>query len=110
MTIRPVLPMINYAVNYDYIVENLCENRAKPELMCKGKCYVSKELNKNNQEQTTQNSHKISVPTIDVFMVAEDFKFTHSDIDSIHLESISTFFTISYYSEYYSKIFHPPTI
>ncbi|AZB28413.1 hypothetical protein [Chryseobacterium balustinum] len=59
--------MINYAVNYEYIVENLCENKAKPELMCNGKCYVSKELTKTNQEQTTQNGHKISVPSIDVF-------------------------------------------
>ncbi|WP_315054876.1 hypothetical protein [Chryseobacterium indoltheticum] len=110
MTMRPVLPLINYAVNYDYIVENLCENKAKPELMCNGKCYVSKELTKTNQEQTTQNGHKISVPSIDAFLVAEDFKFTHSDIDSVHQESISTFCTDPYHSEYHSKIFRPPSV
>ena len=110
MTIRPVLPIINYAVNYDYIVENLCENKEKPELMCNGKCYVRKELTKANQEQTTQNGHKIPVPSLDVFLVAEDFKFAHADIDSIDQESISTFCMNSCYAEYHPKIFHPPLI
>jgi valyl-tRNA synthetase len=38
--------LINYAVNYDYIVKNLCENRNIPQSTCKGKCYVEKELAK----------------------------------------------------------------
>lgn len=97
-------------VNYDYIVENLCENKEKPELMCNGKCYVSKELSKNNNEQTTQNGQKISVHTIDIFLVTEDFKFINSEFKNIHRKSISTFYADFYNSQHQSKIFHPPLI
>ncbi|WP_404986283.1 hypothetical protein ACI513_04010 [Chryseobacterium sp. M5] len=110
IALRPILPLINYAVNYDFIVENLCENKDKPELMCNGKCYVSKELSKNNNEQTTQNGQKISVPTIDIFLVTEDFKFINSEFKNSHRQSISTFYTDFYNSQHQSKIFHPPLI
>lgn len=110
IALRPILPLINYAVNYDYIVENLCENKDKPELMCNGKCYVSKELSKNNNEQTTQNGQKISVPTIDIFLVTEDFKFNNSEFKNSHRQTISTFYTDFYNSQYQSKIFHPPLV
>lgn len=105
---RPILPLINYAVNYDYIVKNLCENKAKPEIMCNGKCYVSKQLAKSNTEQTTQNGQKINAPTIDVFLITEDFKFHLSDNNFINNNSISTFCTDFYNSILYKNIFHPP--
>lgn len=108
IAIRPILPLINYAVNYDYIVDNLCENKAKPEIMCNGKCYVSKQLARSNQEQSTQNSQKITAPTIDVFLTTEEFKFFVSDISFAHSHSISTFCTDFYNSILYTNIFHPP--
>jgi hypothetical protein len=36
--------VINYAVEYEYYVKVLCENRDKPELRCNGTCHLSKEL------------------------------------------------------------------
>ena len=41
--------MAEYAVNYDYIVENLCENRDIPSLHCDGKCYLAKQLAKESE-------------------------------------------------------------
>jgi len=37
-------PVVDYAINYDYIVNVLCENKGKPEMQCNGKCYLTKEL------------------------------------------------------------------
>ncbi|WP_294276678.1 hypothetical protein [uncultured Chryseobacterium sp.] len=48
MVFRPLIPLAEYAVNYTYIAEVLCINKAKPELHCNGKCYLSKELAKNS--------------------------------------------------------------
>ncbi|UWX59465.1 hypothetical protein N0B40_13730 [Chryseobacterium oranimense] len=48
MAFRPLIPLVEYAVNYDYISTVLCINKSKPELHCNGKCYVSKELAKTN--------------------------------------------------------------
>ncbi|MAW96897.1 MULTISPECIES: hypothetical protein [unclassified Leeuwenhoekiella] len=42
--VRPVLPVLDYALNYDYIVEELCVNRDRPELECNGRCYLMQAL------------------------------------------------------------------
>jgi hypothetical protein len=44
---------MEYAVNYDYISTVLCINKSKPELHCNGKCYVSKELAKTNDSDSS---------------------------------------------------------
>ena len=59
---KPIFPLLDFAINYDAIQE-LCENRSRPELDCKGGCYLKKELAKsaesddpysNNKKQNTQ--------------------------------------------------------
>ncbi|MEI6866685.1 hypothetical protein [Flavicella sp.] len=63
---RPIMPIIEYYANYEYIATILCENRDKPALACNGKCYLQKELNKVSQATSHQNhNHKSSVPKID---------------------------------------------
>ena len=44
MTLRPSWPLVEYLMNYDYIVNVLCENKDKPALKCNGKCYLAKML------------------------------------------------------------------
>ena len=46
--IQPALPIVEYFVNYDYIVNELCENRDKPILSCNGKCYLEDQVKENN--------------------------------------------------------------
>lgn len=46
MLLKPLWPVVEYVVNYDYIIENLCENRDKPMLNCDGKCFLAKQLAK----------------------------------------------------------------
>ena len=43
---RPVMPIIEYYANNEYIVAVLCENRDKPAMACNGKCYLEKEMKK----------------------------------------------------------------
>lgn len=75
LTIRPVLPLIDYAVNYDYISEKLCENKNKPQLLCNGKCYLVKELAKTSENAPKQNNLKISSGFTDVFLTDQIFTF-----------------------------------
>jgi len=51
--LKPLAPLIDYAVRYDYISQKLCVNKSKPQLHCKGKCYLSKELTKSSQEDSS---------------------------------------------------------
>lgn len=42
--LQPVLPIVEYVVNYDYIKSELCVNVTKPILTCNGKCYLQKQI------------------------------------------------------------------
>ncbi|WP_228400911.1 hypothetical protein [Chryseobacterium taichungense] len=106
IALRPVLPLINYAVNYDYIVKNLCENRNIPQSTCKGKCYVAKELAKT--EKQSSNNQNIKIGSLDVFISHEILSFTAENPFSSHLKNPLPDYTRFGTSEYFSGVFHPP--
>ena len=60
--LQPVVPLIEYYSNKEYIASVLCENRDKPALACNGKCYLEKQLKKANKKDT----HDHSIPQIDL--------------------------------------------
>ncbi|UGU16930.1 hypothetical protein LS482_03420 [Sinomicrobium kalidii] len=55
--LRPLFPVLEYAANYDYIVNVLCVNKEQPELHCDGKCYlmgaIAKEVRKSDDSKST---------------------------------------------------------
>ncbi|MAN28331.1 MULTISPECIES: hypothetical protein [Mesonia] len=55
--IKPVFPVVEYAVNYDYISKVLCINKDQPKLKCNGKCYLMRQLAKNASD-TEKKSDK----------------------------------------------------
>lgn len=61
--VRPIVPIIEYYANYDYIATVLCENRDKPYLECNGKCYLESQIKKNNHNN---HDHKSTVPQINL--------------------------------------------
>ncbi|MDC8003053.1 hypothetical protein POV27_03265 [Aureisphaera galaxeae] len=49
--------ILYYQLNIDYIIETYCINKEAPELQCNGKCFLSKQLEKaddNQKEETAQ--------------------------------------------------------
>ena len=55
---RPAIPFLEYIVNYDYVVKELCENKEKPALKCNGKCHLMKELAKTAEDDKNTSSDK----------------------------------------------------
>jgi hypothetical protein len=110
MAMRPILPVVNYAVNYNYIVENLCENKEKSEMMCNGKCYLSKELAKTNSEPQNNGLEFIMV-SCDSFVPSETFKIENK-ISSCTITSKKNFyFSHKIYNYLFSSnTFHPPIV
>jgi hypothetical protein len=100
------LPLVNYAINYDYIVKNLCENRNIPQSTCKGKCYVEKELAKT--EKQSNNSQTIKISGLDVFLSNEILSFSDKNQFDIPIKNSNSAYINFHTSEYYSRIFHPP--
>lgn len=108
MAIRPILPMVDYVVNYNFIVKNLCENRAKPEILCNGKCYLKKELAETSNTSNKAETIKINASAFDAFIVAE----TNFEVKNPSLLTLKNSKIVSHsfdiLTQFSSPIFHPP--
>lgn len=77
MLTKPLLPLVNYALNYDFIVEQFCENKNRPQMHCDGKCYLAKQLAKesdhNDNNPLRQNTSKIEIGQLVFFQFPTHF-------------------------------------
>lgn len=63
---RPVMPILEYYANYEYVATVLCKNRDRPALACNGKCYLQKEMKKVSVSDTSpKHQHNSTLPQID---------------------------------------------
>jgi len=105
---RPALPLMNFALNYDYIVQNLCENSNRPELSCHGKCYLAKELSTTEKQQRTDHSVKIS--SLDIFIVKDIMDAERSENSGDLYRLAFSDYRNDYRYHFSFDIFHPPLI
>ena len=109
MLLKPVLPVIEYAFNYEYISKVLCVNKAKPKMHCNGKCHLMKELAKTSESEAPISSNKkIASHEVEILFFEEikSFKITSIYFDKIQIVN-------SNYSDLYSysnsdSVFRPP--
>ena len=69
---RPLVPLLEYSVNYEYISTELCENKDKPELHCNGKCHLKKQIEKNAKEESKKENQINKIKLVDLFFKNED--------------------------------------
>jgi hypothetical protein len=76
MLLRPLWPIVNYVANYDYIVENFCINKDKPELECNGQCYLMKQLAEQTDEDQTNPFEKQKKSESSEIVYLETFNYS----------------------------------
>ena len=106
--VRPLVPIMEYYANYDYIASVLCENRDKPYLECNGKCYLEKQIAKTNHNS---HDHKSTIPQIDFekYPVSplDQFSYTLKKFDEKNYTH--RFFVNKYTSQdFYQSLLKPP--
>ncbi|MEY8758608.1 hypothetical protein [Chryseobacterium tongliaoense] len=108
IVVRPLIPIMEYAADYDYIANVLCINKSRPELHCNGKCYLSKELAKTNDtESSPLNKIKNSGQKIlDIYILPEITEIQNTGNLSF-LNFIFTYKT-DYSFLFLKHIFRPP--
>jgi hypothetical protein len=77
--IIPVLPVIDYLINKDYIAKNLCVNKDKPKSCCKGKCHMVKQLqktNKNTESDPKNTSSRVLLKELNEFIINRTCSYT----------------------------------
>ena len=107
MSVRSVLPLLDYAVNYDYISTQLCENQSEPDLRCNGKCYVKHEMAKSSENQSTKIQ---KVEFLQLFLHTERVVIQEQE----HQDFLIFIFFIHHFNftfqDFYPEFFHPPLV
>lgn len=111
MLVKPIFPVFDYIINYEYITKELCVNKDKPALQCNGKCHLMKELAKASEDEKPISSDKkdSSKQEMEVLFCQELLNLQFIPID-FHTNSKKD----NHYSNHYvhlnsCSIFHPPT-
>ena len=107
--LRPLLPVLIYYANYDYIATELCVNKDKPYLECNGKCYLkalqkSANLPVEQPVSTTINLLDYPISTLDFY----SYKITNNIIDVKELSP--KYYKNFALQEYIIDIFQPPKL
>ncbi|MBK8946204.1 MAG: hypothetical protein IPM32_13185 [Ignavibacteriae bacterium] len=64
---RTALPLLDYLINYTFIITELCEQKDNLDNMCMGKCHLQKEMKKQVDTESKQKQ----------FVILEKFKIDH---------------------------------
>jgi hypothetical protein len=110
MLLKPVLPVIDYVVNYDYISTVLCVNKAKPKMACNGKCHLMKELAKSSESEAPISSDKkIASQQFEVLFLEEIKSFEITAVYFHEMQKTNSNYSNLYFRLNSASVFHPPT-
>ena len=108
--VKPVLPVLEYVVNYEYISKVLCINKDKPKMHCNGKCHLMQELAKVSDAEKPISSDKKGISQIIEVLFFEEIKsFRIKPIYFGTKEKINKSYSNLYFYLNSSSVFHPPT-
>lgn len=101
------LILLEYRVNQDYIARVLCENKTKPELKCKGKCQLMKQLDATEKQAGNKENNTAKIQFADVLFTA-DSNTEKLDPLGCSTPEANTRYLIPPYTTPATGIFHPP--
>lgn len=108
-SLRDLATYTVFYLNQDYISQNSCINRYKPELMCHGKCVLKDSLIENyEKEDKKPPSPPKEERTVFYLPIKTN---TSAILTSYHLNKGLIAYKLPIYAfEYLKKVFHPPII
>lgn len=109
MLLKPVLPVMDYVINYEYISTVLCENKAKPKMECNGKCHLMKELAKTSENEAPISSDKkMASQKFEVLFLEEIKSFKIAPIYLFETQQTNTEYSNLYFRLNTASVFRPP--
>lgn len=101
-----------FEINQEYIAATLCENKAKPELVCCGKCVLTKQLKKadDTEQKDKKNAQEKVERTATVVFILPAAPATQVDfrelLSAVQHPVLPNLFDVAVQH----AIFHPPAI
>lgn len=109
IVVKPILPFVEYVVDYEYISTVLCINKEKPEMKCNGKCHLMKQLAKAAEEEKPISEKKSAVKEIELLFFQELPEITFTNAVCIQQTPLNYQYTNLYHYLGNGSVFHPPT-
>lgn len=109
LAFRPLIPLLDYTINYNYIAKELCENLAQPEILCNGKCYLAKEISKTVDDEKKPESKTFSLKQIDFFNL-NSLVETEIKIEDFFREISNFNYQINYSFIFSESLLKPPLV
>jgi len=69
--LKPLIPFLEYALNYDYIVKELCEQKDAEENTCNGTCHLSKRIQETSDDLPSHKSQEKKVEQAEILFIEE---------------------------------------
>nr|WP_237421255.1 hypothetical protein [Flavobacterium sp. Sd200] len=106
--LRPVLPLGEYILNYEYIAKELCVNKEKPAMHCNGKCHLMKELAKKAADENPSSEKKGTTLQYEVLAIVEQPLSIPFSLTTIYNVSPANTYKNLYSHNYTPVSFRPP--
>lgn len=108
-TLISPLIYLNYELRKDYIIQNFCENKERPELNCDGKCYLAKQLKASQQEDEEQATLRFMEKLMSIEYLEVKNDALSKEESTLWLHSLQIEVIPSLFAKFSpSAPFHPP--
>ena len=101
--------LLDFELNKDYIIKNLCENRSKPKICCKGKCFLKKQLQKADKEENIPAGKSSRNKSEEIFCSSIK-KVKCIILPIVQQNKYSVTCDNFLFNKYSASIFHPPQV
>jgi len=100
-----LLIMTAFYANRDYIAQNLCENRTRPELHCNGQCVLMKKLKKEQEREAKHPELKLKEVQ---FLLAEQTFLLPLASQPLPIRPGFDLYKLVYTFKYHRHLLRPP--
>ena len=105
-TFSKAIALLDYRLNEKYIASSLCENRNRPACCCHGRCFLKKQLQK---DEDGKNSFPFSKDKSDVSLFCQINESGHIH-DLRPQKNFRDRYLHCKYSSLLAPVFHPPKV
>ena len=101
--------LIDFKINQDFIAEVLCIKKDEPKSTCNGKCYLSEQL-KKAEDQEEKQAPTVKKENLQVLYCLSKKSFNLLEYADTYSRNLHTTYKNEFNSSsFVADIFHPPT-
>lgn len=109
MLLKPILPVVEYVVNYEYISKVLCVNKETPIMGCNGKCYLVSQLAKSSDSEKPISDKRIVIKEVEVSFFQEIKEVVFLKTSFLQTQTLNSNYSNLYNYLNSTSTFRPPT-